>query len=71
MLTGCKFVTSSEPVGNAYSEYTPAAGTDSDVGKYLQAYVYYADSGNNNAWTRSKTPVLGPVAAAPTSTTSP
>ena len=72
MLTGCKFfVTSSGPAGNAYTEYTPVAGTDSDVGKYLQAYVYYADSGNNNAWTRAKTPVLGPVAAAPTSTTSP
>ena len=64
MLTGCKFVVSSEPANNAYTEYTPAAGTDTDVGKYLQAYVYYADSGNGNAWTRGKTPVLGPVAAA-------
>ena len=72
METGCKFVASSEPANNAYTEYTPAAGTDSDVGKYLQAYVYYADSGNNNAWTRAKTPVMGPVvAAAPTATTSP
>ena len=71
MLTGCKSVASSGPANNAYTEYTPTAGTDSDVGKYLQAYVYYADSGNNNAWTRAKTPVLGPVAAAPTSTTSP
>ena len=71
MLTGCKSVASSGPANNAYTEYTPVAGTDSDVGKYLQAYVYYADSGNNNAWTRSKTPALGPVAAAPTSTTSP
>ena len=72
MLMGCKFfVTSSEPAGNAFTEYTPVAGTDSDVGKYLQAYVYYVDSGNNNAWTRAKTPVLGPVAAATTSTTSP
>ena len=72
MLTGCKFVASSEPANNAYTEYTPAAGSDTDVGKYLQAYVYYADSGNNNAWTRAKTPVMGPVvAAAPTATTSP
>ena len=71
MLTGCKSVASSEPANNAYSEYTPRAGTDTDVGKYLQAYVYYADSGNNNAWTRVNTPVLGPVVAAPTSTTSP
>ena len=68
MQTACKFVTSSEPANNAYTEYTPVARTDSDVGKYLQAYVYYADSGNNNAWTRAKTPVMGPVvAAAPTS----
>ena len=67
MLTGCKFVTSSEPAGNAYTEYTPTAGSDSDVGKYLQAYVYYADTGNGNAWTRGVTPVLGPVAAAPSS----
>ena len=66
MLTGCKFVTSSEPANNAYTEYTPAAGSDTDVGKYLQAYVYYADTGNGNAWTQGKTPVLGPVAAAPT-----
>ena len=72
MQTGCKFVVSSEPANNAYTEYTPTAGTDSDVGKYLQAYVYYADRGNNNAWTRAKTPVMGPVvAAAPTATTSP
>ena len=65
MLTGCKFVTSSEPDNYAYTEYTPAAGSDSDMGKYLQAYVYYADGGNGNAWTRGKTPVLGPVAALP------
>ena len=72
MQIGCQFVVSSEPADNAYTEYTPAAGTDTDVGKYLQAYVYYADSGNNNAWTRAKTPVMGPVvAAAPTATTSP
>ena len=67
MLTGCKFVTSSEPDNYAYTEYTPTAGSDSDVGKYLQAYVYYADGGNGNGWTRGKTPVLGPVAAAPSS----
>ena len=72
MQTGCQFVASSEPANNAYTEYTPVAGADSDVGKYLQAYVYYADSGSNNAWTRAKTPVMGPVvAAAPTATTSP
>ena len=72
MQTGCQFVASSEPANNAYTEYTPAAGTDTDVGKYLQAYVYYADRGNNNAWTRAKTPIMGPVvAAAPTATTSP
>ena len=68
MLTGCKFVTSLEPANNAYTEYTPAAGSDSDVGKYLQAYVYYAGGGNGNGWTRGETPVLGPVAAATTTT---
>ena len=65
MQTGCKFVTASEPASQAHSEYTPAAGTDSDAGKYLQIYVYYADRANNNAWTQAKTPALGPVAAAP------
>ena len=65
MQTGCKFLTSSEPANQAHSEYTPAAGTDTDAGKYLQVYVYYADSANNNAWTQAKTPALGPVAAAP------
>ena len=72
METGCKFVASSEPANNSYTEYTPAAGTDSDVGKYLQAYVYYVGSGNGDAWTRAKTPVMGPVVAPPpTSTPSP
>ena len=65
MQTGCQFVTASEPANQAHSEYTPAAGTDTDAGKYLQVYVYYADRANNNAWTQAKTPALGPVAAAP------
>ena len=65
LQTGCKFVTTSEPASQAHSEYTPAAGTDTDAGKYLQIYVYYADRANNNAWTQAKTPALGPVAAAP------
>ena len=70
MTTNCKFRASSEPADNAYTEYTPAAGTDTDVGKYLQAYVYYTDTANSNAWTRTQTPILGPVvAAAPAPTT--
>ena len=64
MATNCKFRSSSEPANNAYTEYTPAAGTDTDVGKYLRAYAYYADTANSNAWTRTQTPVLGPVVAA-------
>ena len=72
MTTNCKFRSSSEPADNAYTEYTPVAGTDTDVGKYLQAYVYYIDTANSNAWTRTQTPVLGPVvAAAPAPTTTP
>ena len=47
----------------AIAEYTPVAG---DVGKYLRAYAYYADSANSDAWTRTQTPVLGPVVAVPT-----
>ena len=69
MTTNCKLLAQSNPSADAHTEYTPAAGTgtdtDTDVGKYLRAYVYYADSGNSNAWTRAQTPVLGPVIAAP------
>ena len=67
MTTNCKLLVQSNPSADAHTEYTPAAGTDTDtdVGKYLRAYVYYADSGNGDAWTRAQTPVLGPVIAAP------
>ena len=64
MTTNCQLAQSS-PATYAYAEYTPAAGTDSDVGKYLRAHAYYADSGNSNAWTRTQTPVLGPVLSVP------
>ena len=63
MTSNCKLAHST-PVTQAHTEYTPVAGTDTDVGKYLQAYAYYANSGNGNAWTRTQTPVLGPVVAA-------
>ena len=65
MTTNCKLRGQSNPLTDAHTEYTPAAGADSDVGKYLRAYAYYSDSGNSNAWTRTQTPVLGPVVAAP------
>ena len=65
MTTNCKLRAQTNPATDAHTEYTPVAGTDTDVGKYLRAYVYYADRGNSNAWTRTQTPVLGPVAAAP------
>ena len=64
MTVNCQLAQSS-PATHAYAEYTPAAGTDTDVGKYLRAHAYYADSGNSNAWTRTQTPVLGPVLTVP------
>ena len=70
MTTNCQLAPST-PSTQAYAEYTPAAGTDTDVGKYLRAHAYYADTANSNAWTRTQTPVLGPVLAAPTVTTTP
>ncbi len=41
---------------SASGEYKPV---QADVGKYLQAYVYYTD--RNGAWTRVTTKVVGPV----------
>ena len=49
MRAECRYL----PTGAA--SYTITAA---DVGKYLRAYVYYADGG---AWRRAATPVLGPV----------
>ena len=73
MTTNCKLIAQSNPVTDAHTEYTPVAGTDTDVGKYLRAYAYYTDTTtNSNAWTRTQTPILGPVvAAAPVVTTTP
>ena len=34
------------------SMYTLTEGNETYAGKYLQAYVYYTDTGNNGAWTR-------------------
>ena len=61
MTGNCVRRAQSNSASDARTEYTPVAGTDSDVGKYLQAYAYYADK----TWTRTESPVLGPVVAAP------
>ena len=53
MTSGCAYI------GDGVAAYRIAAA---DVGKYLRAYVYYADG---SAWKRTTTPVLGPVVAAP------
>ena len=53
MTTECRYL----PSGAAAYTITAA-----DVGKYLRAYVYYAEGG---AWKRAASPVLGPVVAAP------
>ena len=65
MTAHCQPRAPSHPDAAAYTEYTPAAGADNDVGQYLQAYAYYADRAHGNAWTRVQTPILGPVVAAP------
>ena len=71
MTTNCKLAQSGSAT-QTYTDYTPVAGTDTDVGKYLRAYAYYTDTANGNAWTRTQTPILGPVvAAAPAPTTTP
>ena len=54
MTINCKLRGQSNALTDAHTEYIPAAGADTDVGKYLRAYAYYSDSGNSNAWTRSK-----------------
>ena len=59
MTTNCIYVAEAT---TATAEYTPVAG---DVGKYLQAYAYYAANDAGKTWTRTETPVLGPVVAAP------
>ena len=71
MTTNCQFLNSSEPADNAHTEYTPAAGTDTDVGKYRQAYAYYSNGGNGNVWMRTQTSILGPVVAAAPAPVSP
>ena len=53
MTSGCAYI------GDDAATYRIVAA---DVGKYLRAYVYYADG---SAWKRATTPVLGPVVAAP------
>ena len=59
MTTNCAYVAASTA---ATAEYTPVAG---DVGKYLRAYAYYAANDAGKTWTRTETPILGPVVAAP------
>ena len=65
MTTNCAAVAASTA---ATTEYTPVAG---DVGKYLRAYAYYAANDAGKTWTRTETPVLGPVVAAPAPPASP
>ena len=55
MTSGCAYIED----GAGAAAYRIAAA---DVGKYLRAYVYYADG---SAWKRTTTPTLGPVVAAP------
>ena len=64
MTVNCKLRAQTNPVTDAHTEYTPVAGAGTDVGKYFRAYAYYSDTANSNAWTRTQTPVLGPVVAA-------
>ena len=71
MRTHCKPIIQSNSASDAHTEYTPVAGTDTDVGKYLQAYAYYAVNDAGKTWTRAESPVLGPVVAAPAPATSP
>ena len=56
MTSGCAYV------GDGAAAYRIVAA---DVGKYLQAYAYYAANDAGKTWTRTETPVLGPVVAAP------
>ena len=72
MTTNCQAVTATVLTNKAHSEYTPTAGAGdaTDVGKYLQAHVYYAASDAAKTWTRATTPVMGPVAAAAASSSS-
>ena len=65
-MTSCALRHQSNLMFDAHTEYTPVAGTDTDVGKYLRAYAYYAANDAGKTWTRTETPVLGPVVAAPT-----
>ena len=65
MTTNCVRRAQSNSTSDDHTEYTPVAGTDSDVGKYLQAYAYYAANDAGKTWTRTETPVLGPVVAVP------
>ena len=65
MTGNCVLRAQTNSASDAHTEYTPAAGEDSDVGKYLQAYAYYADNDAGKTWTRTESPVLGPVVAAP------
>ena len=71
MRTHCKLITQSNSASDAHTEYTPVAGSDTDVGKYLQAYAYYAANDAGKTWTRAESPVLGPVVAEPAPATSP
>ena len=65
MTGNCVWRAQSNSASDAHTKYTPVAGTDSDVGKYLQAYAYYAANDAGKTRTRTESPVLGPVVASP------
>ena len=73
MTVNCRAVTPAVLPNAAHSEYTPTAGAAdaTDVGKYLQAHVYYTANDAAKTWTRAVTPVMGPVAAAASSSSGP
>ena len=61
-MTGATcIIAASSAKGSATASYTPSAA---DVGKYLQAHIYYAASDVAKTWTRTQGPLLGPVIAA-------
>ena len=53
MTGNCVLRAQSNSARDAHTEYTPMAGTDSNVGKYLQAYAYYAANDAGKTWRRT------------------
>ena len=55
MTGNCVRRAQSNSARDAHTEYTPVAGTDSNVGIYLRAYAYYAANAGKT-WTRTEPP---------------